>query len=112
MKPLFPRVPKDYDGSNTTSKSIHELLPQVLKDIGKNYHERGDLVIALWPEVIGPKFSSMAKAISFVDGQLTVVVTNSTLFSLLVKHEKHRLLKTIQEKLPSTNINNIFFRIG
>ena len=112
MKPFFPRVPKDYDGSKVTSKRIQELLPHVLGEIGKSYYDRGDLVMAASPEIIGPKFASMAKAISFVDGQLNVVVKNSTLFSLLTRHEKHRLLKSLQDKLPSTTIKNIFFRIG
>jgi hypothetical protein len=112
MKPLFSRTPKDYDGSKLTSRQIKEILPHILGEIGKSYHERGDMVIAAWPEIIGPKFASSAKAVSFIDGQLTVVVKNSTLFSLLAMHEKHRLLKSLKDKLPSTTINNIFFRIG
>lgn len=68
--------------------------------------------MAAWPEIIGPKFAPMTQALSFEEGVLTVTVRNSSLFSLLTQHDKPRLLKSMQAKLPSTTIKNIYFRIG
>lgn len=112
MKKVLPRVPRDYDGSKVTSRGIKEMLPVILKEIGSNYEERGDLVLASWPSIIGPQLSGMTQAVSFDEGVLFVKVKNSTLYSLLAQHDKMRILKTIREKFPKTTINNIIFRIG
>lgn len=110
--PVLPRVPRNYDGPKVTSRQLKDLLPELLKAIGNNYAERGDLVLASWPEIIGPKLAFMTQAISFEAGVLTVRVKNSTLYSLLVQHDKMRILKTLRDKFPKTTINNILFRIG
>lgn len=68
--------------------------------------------MAAWPAIIGPKLCQMTKAVSFEEGTLTVLVKNSTLYSLLVKHDKMRILKLLRDKFPNTTINNIVFRIG
>ncbi|MDR3624988.1 MAG: DUF721 domain-containing protein [Chlamydiales bacterium] len=106
------RVPRNYDGSKPTSKTIKELLPSILEKLGTSFGDRGDMIITAWPTIIGDKLSAMTRAVSFQEGVLHVVVKNSTLYSVLSQHDKPKLLKALRDKFPKTNIKNIFFRIG
>ena len=94
------------------AKTLQDLLPKFLEKITKIHEERGDLILAAWPEVIGEKLAPMTKAVSFERGVLKVKVKNSTLYSLLSQHEKLRLLKSLKDRFPRTEIHNIVFRIG
>ena len=58
---------------------------------------------------MGEKMAPMTKPVSFADGVLTVKVKSSTLYSLLVAHEKPRLLGRLKEKF---SIRNLVFRVG
>lgn len=100
------------NGSDLTNKQMKDLLPKVMSKIGLVYHDRPDLILAAWPQIIGEKLASMTKAISFEKGILFVKVSNSTLYSLLSQHERGRLLKSLRERFPSVEIKNIHFRIG
>ncbi|MCB1111890.1 MAG: DUF721 domain-containing protein [Chlamydiales bacterium] len=112
MKKSTRRVPRNYDGTNVTSRQVGDLLPSVLCEVGKRFSDRPDLVLASWPEVIGPKLAGMTQAVSFVDGELLVKVANSTLHSLLNQHDKAKILRRLKEKFPNIEIKNIRFRIG
>lgn len=101
-----------YDGTGLTSSQLHDLLPTVLSGIGASYGERGDLVMAAWPELVGPELARMTEAVSFWEGVLHVRVHNSTLFALLARRERPRLLKGLRAKFPRTEIRNIAFRMG
>lgn len=100
------------DKIESPAKKIQHLLPRVLEEIGRVQKMRPDLILAAWPEVIGPKLAPMTEAVSFHEAVLLVKVKNTTLYSLLVQHEKFRLLKSLQEKFPKVEIRNIIFRIG
>ena len=107
--------PSHYRGKGqlTTAASSHhiqELLPAFLEHLGKIYHNRPDLVMAAWPEVIGKELAPMTEAVSFVDGILTVKVPNSTLYSLLSQQDKPRILKNLRDKFAGTVIKTIHFR--
>ena len=106
------RRPEGYNGTDTTSCDIRNLLPRLLGQIGAMHRERPDLILAAWPQVIGKKLASMTKAVSFDHAVLIVKVSNSTLYSLLAQHEKGRLLKSLREKFPAVVIKNIIFRMG
>lgn len=106
------RTPKNYDGIRPTGRELSKLLGEVLGKIGIRHAFRPELVLAAWPEVIGPRLAGYTSAVSFRDGILIIKVKNSTLYSLLAEHEKHRLLKSLQEKFPSVTIKNLIFRIG
>ena len=95
-----------------TTKRIQHLLPAVLRSIGKRHEERPDLILAAWPALIGSRLEAMTKAVSFVDGLLTIKVKNSSLLSLLTQHERPRLLKELKHKFPNAIIRNIRFIIG
>lgn len=109
---VMRRTPKNYDGTQTTTHRVGDLLPKVLGKIGEAYQDRPDLILAAWPEVIGLKLAAMTQAISFIDGNLLVRVKNSTLHSLLNQHDKHKILEKLRKKFPKVQINNVFFRIG
>lgn len=104
--------PWHYDGPLLTTRHISQVLPSVLKDIGKVYHDRPDLVLAAWPDVIGQKLAPMTHAVSFNEGFLVVKVNNSTLYSLLTQNDKPRLIKNLREKFPQTTIKSIVFQLG
>jgi predicted nucleic acid-binding Zn ribbon protein len=103
---------RGYDGSRLTSHSLQDLLPSALGKIGQVYQERGDILMASWPEVIGPKLAPMTRPYSFKDGVLYVSVSNSTLYSLLEQHEKKKLLQILRRRFPKMKIYNIYFRMG
>lgn len=112
MENNYRRNPKNYDGPARTTHHIQKLLPHVLQQISKIYHDRPDLILAAWPEIIGEPFNQMTQAISFKEGVLLVKVSNSTLFSLLNQYEKPRILKSIKEKFPAMTIKTVIFRLG
>ena len=95
-----------------TSREIKHLLPTFLRAVGKKHQERPDLILAAWPEVLGPRLAPMTRAVSFIEGHLNIKVRNSSLLSLLVQHERKRLLKELRQKFPNATIRNIQFTIG
>lgn len=112
MSKNYSRTPKQYDGTQVTSHRMADLLPRVLAKIGEVYQQRADLILAMWPEIIGCKLATMTQAVSFANGVLVVKVKNSTLHSLLSQNEKLRLLHLLRQKFPHAEIKNIVFRIG
>lgn len=112
MSKPFSRTPRKYDGTRITTHRMADLIPQVLAKIGHVYEQRADLILAMWPDVIGAKLAAMTQAVSFTDGILVVKVKNSTLHSLLSQNDKFRLLNLLRSKFPQVEIKNIHFRIG
>ena len=106
------RTPKGYDEVEPTGKNLSELLPEWMAEASARFQDRPDLVLLAWPEVIGEKLAPMTQAISFIDGVLTVKVRNSSLYSLLIQHEKNKLQNQLQKRVPSVKIRNIIFRLG
>lgn len=94
-----------------TNKLLQNVLPRVMRKIYSQQEQRGDLILAAWPEVIGQKFSPMTEAVSFVDGVLTVRVKNATLYSLLARHERTRLLFELKKRFPKAKIQQLLFRM-
>lgn len=88
------------------------MLPTVLAHIGEAFHNRPDLLLASWPEIIGAKLAPMTRAETFMDGVLTVKVNNSTLYTLLNNYERGRIIARLREKFPKIEIKNVVFRIG
>ncbi len=104
--------PKNYDGVRLTTHRLCDILPKVLSHLGEVHEVRPDLIIASWPDIIGAKLASMTRALTFEEGTLTVKVNNSTLHSLLVTHEKAKLLRHLRKRFPKAGIENIYFRLG
>lgn len=101
-----------YNDTKLTSKQMSQVLPKIMDKIAASHRDRPDLILVAWPQIIGEKFQAMTRAVSFVDGVLTVIVKNSTLYSLLSQHEKKRLLQSLRKKFPAVVIRDIFFRLG
>jgi hypothetical protein len=112
VKKSFRRTPRDYDGTEVTAHNLCDILPSVLAEVSSSYRDRPDLILAAWPDIIGAKLAPMTQAQSCRDGVLTVKVKNSTLHSLLSRHEKNKLLAKLRQKFPKADIQNIVFRIG
>lgn len=106
------RTRRNYVGIKNPQKKIEDVLPSLLCEMEKRHFGKSEQIIEQWSEIIGPRFSKLAKATFFKDGALHVMVKTATLYSLLVQHEKPRLLKQIQKKFPNESIYNIVFRIG
>ncbi len=106
------RTPRGYNDVEPPGKNLSEILPEWLAAVSARYQDRPDLVLLAWPEIIGEKFAPMAQAVSFIDGVLTVKVRNSSLYSLLIQHEKNKLQNQLQKRVPSVKIRNIIFRLG
>lgn len=106
------RTPRNYDGTAVTTHRFADLLPQVLSSIEELHHDRPDLILAAWPEIIGEKFSGMTEALSFIDGVLIIKVKNSPLYSLLNQHDRPRIIRNLQIKFPSVRFEKVIFRRG
>ena len=103
------RTPRNYSGTVNPVKRMTDLLPEVLNDLGKKAKDPREEIYKFWRELMGEKMAPLAEPISFVEGVLTVKVKSSTLYSLLVAHERPRLLGRLQEKF---SIRNLIFRVG
>jgi hypothetical protein len=102
----------DSDKPSRVGRTLKELLPLVLRQIGRRVHGDREIVLAAWPEIIGPQFAPMARAASFEEGVLTVVVTNASLFSLIAYRDRKRLIQALRDKLPNVDIKHLNVRIG
>ena len=112
MRKTNSRTPKNYDGTRLTTHNVGDLLSAVLSKISHSYQEDPEIVLRSWPEIIGAKLAPMTQAISLCEGVLTVKVRNSTLHSLLSRHDKYRILAAIKQRFPKANVHNIVFRIA
>ena len=103
------RTPRNYRGTENPAKKMSDLLPDLMAQLGKKAGDSKEDVFRFWFELMGEKMGPMTEPASLVEGVLTVKVKSSTLYSLLVTHERPRLLKRLQEKF---SIRNLVFRVG
>ncbi len=106
------RPPKGYDGIHSTSRHLKDLLPEMRERLIQKIGDQPIEILKAWEKLVGPKIASMSKAMSFDRGVLKVRVTNSTLYSLLMEHEKEKLLLKLKKHFPKTCFQNIVFRLG
>ena len=103
------RTPRNYDGTAKTSKSISDLLPQVLKTIRAQTGQPAEEIFLYWRDLIGDKMGPLTEPVSFVDGVLVVKVKSQALYALLCQHERPRLLRQLQNKF---SVRGLTFKIG
>jgi hypothetical protein len=108
----FKRTPKNYDGIEPTGKKIGDILPGMLADLSGKFKDQSHLILEAWPEIVGEKVSKLSRAAGFNGRVLEVRVKNSSLLSLLVEHEKNRLLTQLKKRFPKVKIQDILFKIG
>lgn len=106
------RTPRHYDGDQPTGRQLKDLLPEIMTQISAKVDENPREILDAWPKIVGPKIGKMARAVSFESGVLKVKVDNSTLYSLLILHEKERLLRKMRTCFPKVILRDILFRIG
>ncbi|MEZ5314695.1 MAG: DUF721 domain-containing protein [Chlamydiales bacterium] len=95
-----------------TTRHISQVLSGILHEIGERREDTPELILSAWPNLIGKALAPMTKALSFKEGFLIVKVNNSTLYSLLVHHDKPRLIKNLRDKFPQIKIKSIVFQLG
>jgi len=106
---MYRRTPKHFDGTSKTAKTLSDLLPEILKEIGAKGGVQEEEIFLFFLELIGAKMKALTEPVSFTDGVLTVKVKSQALYSLLVQHERPRLLKELQKRFT---VRNLVFRIG
>ncbi len=99
--------------SQITNVYLKDLLKQYLCNISEKCALKPELVLKIWPQVVGPRIASMTKPLKFDGGVLYITVKNSTLLSLLSSgNDKKRLLQEISSRLPGVGIQDLVFRFG
>ncbi|GAB4227349.1 MAG: hypothetical protein Tsb0021_04150 [Chlamydiales bacterium] len=106
------RIPRNYDGTRTTTKHTRDILGEVIEKIEKSCLNENERIKSAWPLIIGEKLAPMTSVAQFKEGIVYINVKNATLYSLLQQHEKQRLLQKFKQKFSKTAIHNIIFRIG
>ena len=109
---VMKRIPKNYSGTKPTARHIQNLLPELLQSMSDTFKEGGELIMEVWPDVVGEKLAPMTQATGFERGVLRVKVKNATLHSLLKEHEKWPLLSELKKRFPTLTIKDIVFYIG
>ena len=102
--------PFEYYGTKLTSKKMEDLLPDILKKMEKCQGNRGDLIVAAWPDIVGEKLAPMTRAVSFENGILIINVKNQILYSQLSQYEKPRLVEALKRRFPKVEVKTIVFR--
>lgn len=112
MDKVTKRTPKNYDGSEPTGRQICELLPGILSKLSTKCDDNPHQILSAWSDIVGERIGKMSKAVSYDSGILRVHVKNSTLYSLLVEHEKTRLIAAFKKRFPKVRFLDILFKIG
>jgi predicted nucleic acid-binding Zn ribbon protein len=112
VKKRTQRTPRNFDGTEITTRKIDLLLTNILSQIEQKAKTHVDRIEERWKEVVGEKMAPMTEVLSLENGILTVKVKNSTLYSLLCQHEKPRLLGELQKKCSKEKLRDLKFRIG
>lgn len=112
MENSSKRTARNHLGKNLPHKNVSEFLPFVLNKIEKKVFSSDKMVESLWKQVIGEKLFPMTKVLFFEEGVLHIGVKTHTLYSLLVQHERVKLIKLYQKKFPHANLKDIRFKIG
>ena len=106
------RIPKNYDGPLPTGRMLQQFLPQLIAELSNKIKDQPEQIIAAWIEIVGQRIGRLSFAEKFEEGTLWVRVQNTTLNSLLIEHEKPRLIAAFQKKFPKVQFRDIVFRIG
>lgn len=112
MTDSYKRTPRNYYGNRLPHKDIKTFLPKILQTLEKKAFSTDKMILDSWQEIIGEKLSPMTEAVKFEEGILYIKVRSQVLYSLLVQHERAKLIKLYQKKFPHTPLKNIQFRMG
>ena len=96
---------------STANKKLKDVILKVVEDVESKHKKNPKEIMNFWYKIIQKEFASMTKPKKFENDALIVYVKNSTLYSVLVKYEKDKLLKKLQKKFSKEIIKNIIFRM-
>jgi|GEM_PF-2641862 len=89
---------------------ISEVIPELTRGLGEDVLKR-EKIASLWQKVVGKKKGLHAKAATFENGVLTVVIDNSSsLYELSL--EKEAILQKLQKELGHREVKEIRFQVG
>lgn len=91
------------------TKTIDELVDQVLRQMGLEQKFEEHEVCQLWPEVVGQMIASRTKSLNIVDGKLFVTFT-----SAVVRNEilmvKEGLIRALNDRVGKEVVKEIIIR--
>lgn len=91
-------------------RPIGDLLAGVVKGINSAQAKKFSKMGKVWTDLMGPQYAKMTVIEKFSNGILYIKVSSASLYSLLAMQEKPRLIRAVQEALPSLELTNIVFR--
>jgi predicted nucleic acid-binding Zn ribbon protein len=88
-----------------------DLAAQIMAKAGMANRVKLEDILAAWEEIVGAMLFRMTRPDTFERGVLTVRLMQPTAHHALMQ-EKVKILKRLQERLPSAKIKDIRFRHG
>ncbi len=111
MEQTLKRTPRYYNGSDTTSKSLHRLCNSFLHTLKKRKNCTKEEVFKAWYDIMGKQLAKYTEPVSLQKGVFTVKIKNSVLYSTLSTHDKNRVLLRLQKEVPN-QVKEIIFWFG
>ena len=103
---------REQEGATATTKTIADLMPAVVKNIGLD-KKRADLeILKVWNHLIDPNIVKHAKPVNIAKGTLFVNVDNSAWLDEIVRYRRKEILRQLQTAFGQDAIQKISFRIG
>ncbi len=90
---------------------VGDLATQIMAKAGLANRVKLEDILAAWEEIVGNFLFKMTRPDTFERGVLTIRLMQPTAHHALMQ-EKVKILKRLQEKLPSAKIRDIRFRHG
>ena len=91
-------------------EAVGGVLGRVLQRLGLSREMTGWQAVAAWPELVGPRVASHARAVAFRDGTLHVEVEGSAWMQEL-GYLKRDLVRRINQQLGSENVREVRFTL-
>jgi len=97
--------------TDVTSQQLGDVARGFLEKLQDKMQAKPSEAFALWPQIVGPAFAGMTRAVKLDAKKLYVVVSNSSALSLLHHSpEKKKWIAMLQ--MQGVEIIDIVFRMG
>lgn len=111
MRKYWNRTPKNYKGSEVTTKSLGSLCKHFLQKCTKENFSTKEEVFKAWSDIMGERLGKLTQVVSLKNGLLTIKVQSSVLYSMLSAQDCSHIIAKLQEKIPY-QVNKIKFWYG
>jgi predicted nucleic acid-binding Zn ribbon protein len=98
--------------ARTKGTSLAELLPGVVAQMGLEQRVQQQMILEVWPKVVGPAIAKHAQPTQLHRGVLTISVANSVWLYELSRNHKETILEKLTQRLNPSPIKEIQFRAG